>query len=243
MTVIYEPAGRAREYADLALNLYAGCRHGCRYCYVPAVLRKTREEFHAGARARPRILEQLRKEAPAYSGDPREVLLSFTSDCYQAEENVLRLTRQALEVLADNGVRSAVLTKAPGLAIERDLDVLVRARTRFGVTVVSLEERFRADWEPGAPSVEVRLSALRMAAAAGLRTWVSVEPVISPVAAYDVLRECARIGVGDVRIGKLNHMPQMEAQVDWREFAQEAVRICQGAGLRFYLKDDLRRWL
>ena len=27
-SVIYEPKGRAREYAALAANLYSGCQHG-----------------------------------------------------------------------------------------------------------------------------------------------------------------------------------------------------------------------
>ena len=34
MNVIYEPKGRAREYSELACNLYRGCTHGCRYCYA-----------------------------------------------------------------------------------------------------------------------------------------------------------------------------------------------------------------
>lgn len=243
MTVIYEPKGRAREYAELACNLYAGCVHGCRYCYAPAALRKRRAEFHAGARARPRILEQLRAEAPRYSGDPREVLLCFSCDPYQPIEAEARIARQALEILADNGVKTSVLTKNPWLPVNRDVEVLQRGNVRLGTTLVSLDERFRVAWEPGAPSAELRLAALSLAKAAGLRTWVSVEPVFIPLAAYDVLRECARIGVDEVKIGKLNHDPEREARVDWREFAQEAVRICQAAGLRFYLKEDLRIWL
>lgn len=38
MRIIYEPKGRAREYANLAANLYSGCIHGCVYCYVPQFL-------------------------------------------------------------------------------------------------------------------------------------------------------------------------------------------------------------
>lgn len=243
MPVIYEPRGRAREYAELAANPYAGCVHGCRYCYAPAAMRKQRAEFHAGARARPGFLEQLRCDAERLAGDPREVLFSFGCDPYQEIERYEQLTRKSLAVLAASGVKSAVLTKAPGLAVERDLDVLTRARTRFGVTLVSLEERFRAEWEPRADSIAVRLMALRLAKASGLRTWVSVEPVISPVAAYDVLRECSRIGVDEVRIGKLNHDREREDLVDWHEFAQEATALCQRLGLRFHLKEDLRKWL
>jgi DNA repair photolyase len=31
-SLIYQPAGRAREYAALACNVYSGCDHGCAYC-------------------------------------------------------------------------------------------------------------------------------------------------------------------------------------------------------------------
>jgi DNA repair photolyase len=31
MRIIYEPKGRALEYAPLAVNLYRGCSHGCDY--------------------------------------------------------------------------------------------------------------------------------------------------------------------------------------------------------------------
>ena len=40
---IYAPAGQAGEYAALAANPYRGCGHLCRYCYVPRVLRMSRE--------------------------------------------------------------------------------------------------------------------------------------------------------------------------------------------------------
>ena len=40
MTIIYEPKGRAREYAALAANLYNTCSHGCRYCYAPAAMKQ-----------------------------------------------------------------------------------------------------------------------------------------------------------------------------------------------------------
>lgn len=33
MKAIYETKGRAREFCELAINLYTGCRHRCSYCY------------------------------------------------------------------------------------------------------------------------------------------------------------------------------------------------------------------
>jgi excisionase family DNA binding protein len=37
---IYIPGGPAREYAELALNIYTGCTHACRYCYAAGAMRK-----------------------------------------------------------------------------------------------------------------------------------------------------------------------------------------------------------
>ena len=44
-SVIYEPRGKAREYAPLAVNLYNGCGHSCEYCYAPSFIHTTRNKF------------------------------------------------------------------------------------------------------------------------------------------------------------------------------------------------------
>ena len=33
LKIIYKPSGKAKEYANLAINLYKACTHGCRYCF------------------------------------------------------------------------------------------------------------------------------------------------------------------------------------------------------------------
>lgn len=43
--LIYKPTGDAEEYAELALNPWIGCKHGCSYCYGPELFHMTREEF------------------------------------------------------------------------------------------------------------------------------------------------------------------------------------------------------
>ncbi len=86
MPVIYEPRGKAREYSDLAVNLFTGCSHACRYCYCPAILRKTVDACAFDPQPRKGILRDLQRDAKKLRGDPREILLSFISDPYHSDE-------------------------------------------------------------------------------------------------------------------------------------------------------------
>ena len=52
MKPIYEPRGAAREYGELALNIYTGCPHRCFYCFAPSVLHREREAFHTNVQPR-----------------------------------------------------------------------------------------------------------------------------------------------------------------------------------------------
>ena len=59
---IYAPKGKAKEYGDLALNIYTGCPHRCYYCFAPGVLHKDRETFHSHVEPRPGIVKEVRKQ-------------------------------------------------------------------------------------------------------------------------------------------------------------------------------------
>ena len=87
MKVIYEPKGRAKEYADLAFNIYKGCSHGCKYCYAPACLRRKPEDFRENISPRWDTLEKFSTDCDelACKGDERRILFSFLSDPYQSE--------------------------------------------------------------------------------------------------------------------------------------------------------------
>jgi len=238
MAAIYEPRGAAREYAPLACNLYRGCVHGCRYCYAPATLRLTRDAFHARGMPRPGILDALRKDAAKHAGGDDHVLLCFTSDPYQpGGESV---TRQALEILAAHDVPVEVLTKG-GMRAIHDFDVLAGMRGAFGTTLLFTLDEDRAEWEPGAAPVEDRIAAIREAHRRGIPTWVSIEPIIDPPQAVELIEELSEV-VDEWRVGKLNHHP-LAATIDWGRWSLVLLDALQSSGRRYMVKDALAAYL
>jgi len=239
MNVVYEPKGRAREYSELACNLYRGCTHGCRYCYAPACMRTTGEKWHAIAEPRTDILKLLEKDAQRLRGDSRSILFCFLSDPYQPIERTERLTRQALEIVSKHRLNNQVLTKGSPDLINEDMDLMKAARTQLGVTLCFSDDDTRKYWEPGASTVEDRLAILKAAHKAGIFTWVSLEPVIDPDQALGVIRKAHKY-VRFWKVGKLNHMKTVEHGVDWGKFLCDVEKLLTRFGAKYYIKNDLR---
>lgn len=254
--VIYEPKGKAAEYAPLALNLYQGCAHGCSYCYAPSVLKVPRDKFHdpGSIKVRQRILEDLEIQARAMVGDPRPILLSFTSDPYQPKERELRVTRRAVEIIVRQKLKITILTKSGlwGLVRDRELFNLYQDSTpcsdsmkRQGypqahtwAATLTLEDPTESQkWEPAAALPRERLLALQQAKAWGFKTWVSFEPVIDPEAVYRLL-EATHEFVDFYKVGKLNYHPHAQT-IDWRRFKGEIEERLNKLGKSYYLKKDL----
>ena len=258
MRVIYEPGGRAREGASLALNLYSGCGHACIYCYAPAVLRKKRTEFVSHPAPRKEIVKRLEKDAARFKGDDREILLSFTSDPYQPIETELEITRSALKILIHHGLHFAILTKGGRRAL-RDFDLLEGYnRCRFGMSFSLLDEAETARWEPNATQVSERIEVLNEAHHRGIRTWACMEPVIDPEQILELIRFLHPVVnhwmeepdkfenlfrflhpvVNHWIIGKLNYR-KLDHTVDWVDFRERARELLESLGTDYYLKKSL----
>jgi len=239
MNIVYEPKGRAREYSELACNLYRGCTHGCRYCYAPACMRTTSEKWHATAEPRQKVIELFEKDAWKLRGDPRRILFCFLSDPYQPLERKERLTRQALGIVHKYGLKSQILTKGCVDLIQDDLELMKKANTHLGITLSFIDDEKRQQWEPNASSVNDRLAILKCAYKAGIFTWVSLEPVIDPVQAIDLIRKAHKY-VQFWKVGKLNHMKEYEQTVNWGKFLYDAEALLTKYGAKYYIKNDLR---
>ena len=240
MTIIYEPKGRALEYALKAINHYVGCDHGCVYCFVPSLPQWRGKDFYATATvARKGVIEQLLKEAPKYQHTDERVLLSFACDPYPQIEKKLRLTRGVLDILRRFEIPFTVLTKA-GVAATEDFD-MYGPNDRFATTLTFVNEKSSREYEPFAATPKERMWSLQMAKKKGISNWISLEPVIDPEQTLEIIRATHEF-VDLYKIGKLNHSAAAN-KIDWRKFGIAAVELCREYKTDFYVKKDLAAYM
>jgi len=237
MRAIYQPAGRAGEYSPLACNLYMTCSHGCRYCYVPQTIKKTKEQFFVSAPARPGILDALDKDARrmALFGEiDKEVLFCFTCDPFQSLED--GIAESALQIMAQHKIPFVTLTKSGTKAIH--LLKHYSPRDAFAVSLTLHNPDWSKKWEPSAALPQDRLDGLRAAHEAGIRTWASMEPVINAAESLAVI-EAALPFTDHFKIGAISGVPTVVQAVNWKRFHDEAIKMITRAGRTYYIKHDL----
>jgi DNA repair photolyase len=212
MSLIYTPKGKAREYSPLSFNIFNGCDHGCTYCYVPQAI------FRPGANMKPlcrkNILPLLEKELNA-KRITEQVLLCFLCDPYPLHDIETATTRSVLELFLKHNIKTAILTKG-GTRILRDLPLLKKFpgdRLKVGATLTFFDDELRQTYEPNAAPVMDRLSALEMLHDEGIKTFCSIEPVMSPTESN---------------------------KIDWTAFLKSALDITRSYEKKIYVKFDLR---
>ena len=237
--LIYHPSGSAGEYADkgYAVNLFKGCTHGCKYCYVPAACRVSRESFHASVTAAPDVLQRLEKDMSKAGVLPEPIFLCFTCDpyCVDAPEEI---TREAIGIIIRSGNRVNILTKGGMRAADDLLFLSMVPGNKIGATLTFQSLRLSMTWEPRATAPVSRIEMLKLAKEKGIETWASIEPVIDPDQSLRIM-QAALPYVDIFKIGKWNHDPRAK-EIDWRRFARTARQIMEANGKRYIFKKELR---
>lgn len=224
MKPIYEPKGKAKEYGDLALNIYTGCPHRCYYCFAPNVLHRERERFHSVVEPRPGIVEATKAQLEREKITGKTIHLCFTCDPYPTGYDTT-FTREIIQAIKAAGNHVQILTKGNG---SRDFDLL-DGDDWYGITYDGTNS--------GVYLPENRLYNIFEAHKRGINTWCSFEPVVDAERVLNCLVGCA--GIFDkVKIGKLNYWP---SDINWAEFGRKAEDLCRSLGLKYYIKESLRK--
>lgn len=172
------------------MDTYKGCGHGCVYCYVkhkysiadvqPIDTRKSLRNFINGGRNFE--TKWCDWDIPIHWG--------ANSDPFQPAESIHRKSLECLKIFAETGYPVIISTKNPGMLLEPEYCTLLE-RCRAVLQVSMACDKYDK-LEPGAPTFQSRLEAVRGLQDKAKRIVVRVRPYF-PDCQADILREIPRI--------------------------------------------------
>jgi DNA repair photolyase len=233
------------EYGDYTMNHVQGCAHGCKYpCYAFLMKRRFGQVKDYESWLEPCLVSNtlalLDKEIPRLKNNIKSVQLCFTTDPFMCGyPEIEEMTIAAISKLNAAGIKCMVLTKG---VLPSKLEKLSK-KNEYGITLVSLNEKYRKVMEPGAASCRRRLSALRKLHDAGCKTWVSMEPYPTPnLIKQDLLKILEEISFVDkIIFGRANYSKEVSSYKEHRSFynerASEVMCFCKEHGIKYHIKD------
>lgn len=232
------------EYGDYTMNHIQGCAHGCKYpCYAFMMKKRFGIVRDYKEWCSPVIventLELLDKEIPKLKNDIDNVQLSFMTDPFMNGYNeISKLSMDSIRKLNDAGIKCTVLTKGelPFSLSEFSKDNM------YGITLVSLDEDFRKEYEPNTVDYDKRINALKKLKEAGCNTWVSIEPYPTPNIINQDLRELLdEISFVDrIVFGRMNYNKKVTEYKDHIDYyntqADIVVEFCKKHNIDCHIK-------
>lgn len=233
------------EYGDYTINHVQGCAHGCKFpCYAMMMAKrfgkaKTYEEW-CDPQLADNALEILDMEIPKLKDKIKSVHLCFSTDPFMyGYDEVSQMSIAIIKRLNAAGIRCTVLTKGV-LPIEL---VELSSENEYGITLVSLDESFRQEFEPNTAPYQERIQALRALHDAGCRTWVSIEPYPTPNFIEQDLNDilCATSFCDKIIFGRLNYNKKVSEYKEHKSFfnglAEQVITYCEANGKKYHIKD------
>ncbi|UPM44846.1 SPL family radical SAM protein [Halocatena salina] len=212
--VLSESGLHSKHLCDYVINVATGCKHGCKFCYVPST---------PNIRARPEMLkehadvDQPQREWGQYVLYRDSIIdridgilnrkrtwkrtpqgcgivgISFATDCYM-DGRAGKITRKVVQSLAEHDRYARVLTRNPILALQ-DADVFVEAgeNVTIGSSIPCMNAEHVHAIEPRTPPPEHRLRGLKEFSEMGVNTYVSLSPTYPTQSRSDLHEQLERI--------------------------------------------------
>lgn len=186
-----------------SVNPYHGCEHGCIYCYA----RNSHEywgfdaglDFESKIIIKPDAAKLLEQQLNKPNYQPKVILLSGNTDCYQPAERKFKITRAILEVLLKYKHPVSIITK--NNLILRDLDLLQELNKHdllhVNISITSLDEDIRLKLEPRTVTGKGRLKVIKELAKYQIPVRVMVAPIIPGLNGHeitDIIKAAAAYG-------------------------------------------------
>lgn len=236
------------EYAQWCVNHIENCAHGCKFpCYAMMMAKrfgkiKNHEDWLCPVLVE-NAIELLEKEIPRYKNKIDFVHLCFMTDPFMVGyPEIEQMTLKIIEKLNQNDLKATVLTKGifpKELKNTEKYDV----QNEYGITLVSLNEQFRKDFETNTATYKARIKALKKLKLAGLKTWISIEPFPTPNLDKEqdlVELLMAVCFVDKIIFGKLNYNVESSqfggSSSFYEECAQKVVNFCEKNNIEYHIK-------
>lgn len=187
---IYNPKGKAGEYAPWACNFYTGCSNDCEYCYckrgflshvwddVPHLKKCFKDERKA--------LEIFEKELVANLEALKATSLFFTFSSDPFLPGVKSTYWAAAACALSHGVRVQFLTKRAEFVNDHFLirNAIWKTHLAFGFTLTGCDGK-----ESGASTNQERIEAMRILHERGFKTFASIEPIVDFDSSLRMIKE------------------------------------------------------
>lgn len=241
------------EYADFCLNHVEGCSHGCMFpCYAFNMAKRFGKAKSYSEWIKPKLVENtleiLDKEIPKYKHQIKFVHLCFMTDPFMyKQEEVTGMTLKIIERLNKDNIKCTVLTKGvyPKKLANNEK---YGCNNEYGITLVSINDDFKKEFEPFSADYSERIRALRYLHDKGLKTWASIEPYPTPN--LDRNQNLAGLlnkisFVDRIIFGKLNYNVISSRFKDNASFyddcARQVIEFCRGHNINFHIKFGTQR--
>lgn len=233
------------EYGDYTMNFVQGCSHGCKFpCYAFLQKKRFGQIFDYEEWCKPQLVSNtlalLDQEIPRLKDKIKSVHLCFSTDPFMyGYQEVEEIAIASIRKLNASGIKCTVLTKGilPIALAELSKD------NEYGITLISLNEEYRAKMEPGAAPYAQRLAALRVLHDAGCKTWISMEPYPTPNLLTQDLHELleAISFVDKIIFGRTNYSTEVSSYKEHKAFynqmAAEVISFCKERDIQYHIKE------
>jgi DNA repair photolyase len=159
------------------MNLYRGCQHQCIYCDTRSECYQV-DTFNEDVLVKANAITLLRSEL-THRRNKGIIGTGSMNDPYMPLEADYRLTRRAIETIAEFGFGVHITTKSA--LVQRDIDLLQAIgplRASVLMTITTVDDALGRILEPGASLVSERFAALAELAGHGITTGVALMPVL-----------------------------------------------------------------
>lgn len=177
-----------------SMNPYAGCEHGCIYCYARNVHEywgySAGLDFESKIIVKKNAAQLLRKQLMHPKWEVMPIMLSGNTDCYQPAEQTYRLTRALLEVCNEFNQPVGILTKNAWITKDKDIlqELAKKKLVSAMVSITTFNEDLRRVMEPRTTTATQRLRVIDELSKVGVPMGVMMGPMIPGLNEHEMQR-------------------------------------------------------